>query len=232
MGLMEGTLGPRPRKPFFENLNCHWVIAGFFIQDGDPPATCDGGPGYSFTDELVPGLRHDAAGTLQMANDGHDSSGSQYCLMVGAQQRLNYLHTVFGRVVRGFEVFPAIRQGDTMRVEILRLGDRAKAFRADDVALGELTVKARRYGGPTVPGPDSPCHGAKHSRLTLPIRTSGICRSDRSRSAHSPAPLPREAGIRGGSPCPKRWPKLSRPPEEQQSGSSPERKPLRNPKNR
>ena len=156
VGLAEGTLGPRPRKPFFENLKWHRVVAGFVIQGGDPTATGDGGPGYGFPDELVPGLRHDSAGTLQMANDGPDSNGSQYCLMLGAQQRLNYLHTVFGRVVRGLDVLPAIRQGDTMRVEILRLGDKAKVFRADDAAFAALVAKARRYNGPKEPGPDSP----------------------------------------------------------------------------
>jgi cyclophilin family peptidyl-prolyl cis-trans isomerase len=156
VGLAEGTLGPRPRKPFFDHLQWHRVVPGFVIQGGDPTATGDGGPGYEFPDEIVPGLRHDSTGTLQMANDGPDTNGSQYCLMLSAQQRLNYLHTVFGHVVRGLEVLPAIRQGDTMRVKILRLGAKAKAFRADDQAFAELRAKARRYTGPKAPGPDAP----------------------------------------------------------------------------
>ena len=53
VGLAEGTLGPRPRKPFFENLKWHRVVPGFVIQGGDPTATGDGGPGYSFPDEVV-----------------------------------------------------------------------------------------------------------------------------------------------------------------------------------
>ena len=76
--------------------------------------------------------------------------------MLSPQQRLNYLHTVFGHVVRGSEVLPKIQQGDTMRVRILRVGTAAKAFRADETAVAELVSKAKRYSGPREPGPDSP----------------------------------------------------------------------------
>lgn len=156
VGLAEGTLGPQPRKPFFDGLKWHRVVPGFVIQGGDPTATGDGGPGYEFPDEIVPGLRHDSAGTLQMANDGPDTNGSQYCLMLSPQQRLNYLHTVFGHVVRGLDILPAIAQGDTMRVKILRIGEKAKAFRADDAAFAALLAKANRYNGPKTPGPGTP----------------------------------------------------------------------------
>jgi cyclophilin family peptidyl-prolyl cis-trans isomerase len=151
VGLAEGTLGPQPRKPFYEGLKWHRVVADFVVQGGD------GGPiGYEFPDECVPGLRHDSMGVLQMANDGPDSNGSQYCLMLSPQQRLNYNHTVFGHVVRGLDVLPQIRQGDTMHVKILRLGTEAKAFRADETAFAELVAKAKRYSGPRTPGPDAP----------------------------------------------------------------------------
>jgi cyclophilin family peptidyl-prolyl cis-trans isomerase len=38
--------------------------------------------------------------------------------MLSPQPHLNYLHTIFGQVVRGLEVLPQIPQGDTMRVKI------------------------------------------------------------------------------------------------------------------
>lgn len=151
VGLAEGTLGPQPRKPFYEGLKWHRVVADFVVQGGD------GGPiGYEFPDECVPGLRHDSMGVLQMANDGPDSNGSQYCLMLSPQQRLNYNHTVFGHVVRGLDVLPNIRQGDTMHVRILRLGQDAKAFKADEATFAALVAKAKRYSGPRQPGPDAP----------------------------------------------------------------------------
>jgi cyclophilin family peptidyl-prolyl cis-trans isomerase len=158
VGLAEGTLGPRPHKPFFDGLKWHRVVPGFVVQGGDPTGTGDGGPGYEFTDEIVPGLRHDSIGVMQMANDGPDSNGSQYCLMLSPQPRLNYLHTVFGHLVRGLAVLPQIRQGDTMRVTILRLGAAAQAFRADDASFAALLVRAQahRYQGPREPGPNAP----------------------------------------------------------------------------
>ncbi len=156
VGLAEGTLGPQPRQPLYDGVKWHRVVADFVVQGGDPSGTGDGGPGYEFPDEFVPGLRHDSMGVLQMANDGPDSNGSQYCLMLSPQQRLNYLHTVFGHVVRGMDVLPKIQQGDTMRVKILRLGPDAMAFRADAAAFAALVAKAKRYSGPRRPGPDSP----------------------------------------------------------------------------
>src|SRR5215203_2907438 len=120
VGLAEGKLGPAPRKPFFDGITFHRVVPDFVVQGGDPTATGDGGPGYSFPDELVPGLRHDAAGILSMANDGPDTNGSQFFLTLRETNRLNYLHSVFGRVVRGLEVLPRLQPGDTMTIKIVR----------------------------------------------------------------------------------------------------------------
>jgi len=104
----------------------------------------------------VPGLRHDSIGVLQMANSGPDTNGSQFCLMLGPAQRLNYNHTVFGHVVRGIEVLPKIEQKDTMQVRILRLGAHAQAFKADEQTFNALVAKAKRYSGPRSPGADAP----------------------------------------------------------------------------
>lgn len=95
-------------------------------------------------------------GTLQMVNDDPDTNGSQFCLMLSAQHRLNYQHNVFGHVVRGLDLLPKIKQGDTMRVKILRFGEEAKAFRADKETFKKLVARATHYSGPKEPGPDSP----------------------------------------------------------------------------
>src|SRR5471032_3252017 len=106
VGLAEGTLGSSKPAPFFDGLTFHRVVPGFVVQGGDPLANGDGGPGYAFPDEFVPGLRHDAAGVLSMANDGPNTNGSQFFITLGPTNRLNYLHSVFGRVVRGLDVLP------------------------------------------------------------------------------------------------------------------------------
>ncbi|MCE9518609.1 MAG: peptidylprolyl isomerase [Verrucomicrobia bacterium] len=156
--LAEGLLGPKEKRghPFYDGLTWCRVVPGLVVQGGDPLGTGEGDAGYLFPDEIVPGLRHDAMGTLQMGNDGPDTNGSQFCLMLSAQQRLNYQHNVFGRVVRGMDLLPKIKQGDIMKVKILRLGAEAKAFRADEARFQELVSKATHYNGPREPGPDAP----------------------------------------------------------------------------
>lgn len=145
VGLAEGKLGPVPRRPFFDGLTFHRVAPGFVVQGGDPLGTGEGGPGYKFPDEFVPGLRHDVAGILSMANSGPDTNGSQFFLTLAPANRLNYLHSVFGRTVNGLEILPLIKQGDTMSVRILRLGEAATNFRADEktfLALARATPRA------------------------------------------------------------------------------------------
>jgi cyclophilin family peptidyl-prolyl cis-trans isomerase len=142
VGLAEGVFGPRKGEPFFNGLVFHRVVPGFVVQGGDPLGRGEGGPGYVFPDEFVPGLSHDAAGVLSMANTGPDSNGSQFFLTLAPVVRLDYLHTVFGRVVRGLDVLPAIKPGDTMQVRIQRVGTEAGAFRAEPDMFGVLIARA------------------------------------------------------------------------------------------
>jgi cyclophilin family peptidyl-prolyl cis-trans isomerase len=156
VGLAEGTLGPEPRVPYFDGSPYHRVIAGFVLQGGGPPPERRGRLGYQFPDEFVPGLRHDEAGVLQMANAGPVTNGSQHCIMLGPSQRLNYMHTVFGRVVRGEDVPAKVEQGETMQqVRILRIGKEAQAFQADEETFKALVDKAIKNPGRHPPGPDT-----------------------------------------------------------------------------
>ena len=144
VGLAEGTLGPDPGKPFYDGLIFHRVVPGFVIQGGDPLGTGDGDPGYEFPDEFSPKLRHDSIGVLSMANSGPDTNGCQFFITLDAENQLNFLHSVFGKVVSGLEVLPQVQPGDKMEVKILRLGAVARAFRADQATFKELIAKAPR----------------------------------------------------------------------------------------
>src|SRR5258707_4957186 len=144
VGLAQGPRGTDPHKPFYNGLTFHRVVPGFVIQGGDPVGNGEGGPGYEFTDEFVPGLRHDAAGILSMANSGPDTNGSQFFITLNEENRLNYLHSVFGRVVRGLDVLPKVQHGDQMQVRILRIGSEAKAFRADAESFFKLALAQPR----------------------------------------------------------------------------------------
>src|SRR5260370_18554749 len=79
-----------------------------------------------------------------MANSGADTNGSQFFITLNEENRLNYLHTVFGRVVRGLDVLPKVQQGDQMQVRILRMGSEVKAFRADAGSFFKLGLAQPR----------------------------------------------------------------------------------------
>jgi len=155
VGLAEGALGPKKGTPFFNGLKFHRVVPNFVVQGGDPLGTGEGDPGYSFPDEFVPGLRHDAAGVLSMANSGPDTNGSQFFITLREVNRLNYLHSVFGRVVRGLDVLPLIQKDDVMTaVNILRIGAAAQGFHADQASFDQLVAGAKRAVVPLFDDPE------------------------------------------------------------------------------
>jgi cyclophilin family peptidyl-prolyl cis-trans isomerase len=153
VGLTEGTLGPKKEKPYYTGLKWYRVVPGFVIQSGNPDQPEEGDAGYTFPDEFVPGLRHDEAGILSMANGGPDTNSSEFFITLGNQTRLNYLHSVFGKVVRGVELLPQIKQGEAFSIRILRIGKTAEAFKADSAAFKGLSALARPYKGESDPGP-------------------------------------------------------------------------------
>lgn len=97
------------RQGFYNNVIFHRVIAGFMAQGGDPTGTGSGGPGYKFSDEFRPDLRHDKKGVLSMANAGPDTNGSQFFITHVPTPHLDGRHTVFGQVVDGLDVLMEIK---------------------------------------------------------------------------------------------------------------------------
>ncbi|MBL8912400.1 MAG: peptidylprolyl isomerase [Archangium sp.] len=86
----------------------HRVIEGFMIQGGDPLGTGTGNPGYNFEDEFQSGRTFDRVGLLAMANAGPNTNGSQFFVTTSTPKYLNHKHTIFGEVVKGYEVVEAI----------------------------------------------------------------------------------------------------------------------------
>ena len=134
VGLAEGSIKNSAKEegePYYDGLSFHRVINDFMVQGGDPAGTGSGGPGYKFPDEIVEDLKHDAAGTLSMANAGPGTNGSQFFITHNATPWLDGKHTVFGKVKEGLDVVNAIVQGDIMeKVEIVRVGSDAEKFEA------------------------------------------------------------------------------------------------------
>ena len=155
VGLAEGTLSPRDGQPFYTGLTWYRVVPGFVIQSGNPGLkdTGDDIIPHRFNDEFAPGLRHKEIGILSMANAGPGTNGCEFFVTLGDCTRLNYLHAVFGRTIRGLEVLPLIQPDDKFSIKILRVGAEAQAFKADPAAFQALAAKVPAYAGAAEPGP-------------------------------------------------------------------------------
>eukprot|EP00658_Telonema_sp_P-2_P011048 TRINITY_DN14200_c0_g1_i5.p2 TRINITY_DN14200_c0_g1~~TRINITY_DN14200_c0_g1_i5.p2 ORF type:complete len:128 (-),score=18.89 TRINITY_DN14200_c0_g1_i5:240-623(-) len=89
------------------------------IQGGDPTGTGKGGEsiwGGKFEDEIRESLtvcgdgpadltmvQHNERGVISMANSGPNTNGSQFYIVYSKQAHLDKKHTVFGRVIHGWE---------------------------------------------------------------------------------------------------------------------------------
>jgi peptidylprolyl isomerase len=146
VALAEGAMDAAKGKHFYDGLNFHRVISkgngdaqDFMIQGGCPLGTGTGGPGYRFPDEIHPELKHNRPGILSMANSGPGTNGSQFFITIVPTPHLDGKHTVFGQVVQGQSTVNKIRQGDKIdRITIIRNGDAANAFKADQEAFNAL----------------------------------------------------------------------------------------------
>ena len=99
-------------KGFYNGLKFHRVLPGFMAQGGDPKGDGSGGPGYTIPCECYePNHRLHFRGSLSMAHTKErDTGGSQFFLTFLPTQHLDGLHTVFGRVISGFDVLAKLKR--------------------------------------------------------------------------------------------------------------------------
>lgn len=108
------------KSGFYEKTTFHRVIQGFMIQGGDPNSKDadrsndgQGGPGYTVPAEIK--LKHEK-GSLAAARLGDDvnpkreSSGSQFYIVTGEASHLDGQYTVYGKVIKGFDVVQKIEK--------------------------------------------------------------------------------------------------------------------------
>ena len=101
---------------YYTGTTFHRSIKNFMIQGGDPTGSGKGGSsiyGPTFEDEISPKVLHDGRGVLSMANSGKNTNGSQFFILYKSAPHLNYKHSVFGKVVGGFEVLSLMEKMPT-----------------------------------------------------------------------------------------------------------------------
>ena len=89
---------------YTSNTIFHRVVANFVIQGGDPNTNGSGGPVFRYNDEFNPSAIFSGNGQLAMANSGKNTDGSQFFVTQGAQRFLDFGYTLFGQLLRGFNV--------------------------------------------------------------------------------------------------------------------------------
>jgi peptidyl-prolyl cis-trans isomerase B (cyclophilin B) len=103
------------RSGFYDGTCFHRVIPGFMIQGGDPNTKNEaakdswgqGGPGYTIKAEF--NSKHHARGILSMARTSDpDSAGSQFFICHADAGNLDHQYTVFGNLIKGFDVLDKI----------------------------------------------------------------------------------------------------------------------------
>jgi peptidyl-prolyl cis-trans isomerase B (cyclophilin B) len=103
------------RSGFYDGTAFHRVIPGFMIQGGDPNTKNEaakdswgmGGPGYTVNAEF--NSKHHARGILSMARASDpNSAGSQFFICHADAGSLDGQYTVFGNLIKGFDVLDKI----------------------------------------------------------------------------------------------------------------------------
>jgi cyclophilin family peptidyl-prolyl cis-trans isomerase len=113
---------------YYDNVLFHRVIPEFVIQGGDPAGTGSGTSPYTIRHEFRPELIYTGRGQLAMANSAggysqtfpnngnfryrtgsfEATNGSQFFVTLGQPRHLDFKHTLFGQLVRGFPTLDRI----------------------------------------------------------------------------------------------------------------------------
>lgn len=101
------------KNGYYNGTTFHRLIKNFMVQGGDPTGTGKGGQsafGKPFEDEIKAHLTHSGRGILSMANSGPNTNKSQFFITFRSCNHLDKKHTIFGKLVGGFETLNKIER--------------------------------------------------------------------------------------------------------------------------
>ena len=143
--LCTGEKSTPEKQLHFKGNKFHRIIPDFMAQGGD--ITMGNGTGgmsiygRKFDDEQV-WIPHSEKGLLSMANSGPNTNGSQFFITFVNTPHLDGKHTVFGRVIKGWDVvkdMEAVETGENdipkVSVEIHDWGEYTEAIEENDLEL-------------------------------------------------------------------------------------------------
>lgn len=122
------------KKGYYTGVVFHRNIRNFMIQAGDPTGTGKGGQsiwGKNFQDEFEGPATHGTRGVVSMANKGKNTNSSQFFITYRAAKHLDRKHTIFGKVVGGFDTLT--------RLENVEVNDSDKRP-LEDVVIKDVAV--------------------------------------------------------------------------------------------
>ncbi len=131
-------------KPFYEGVIFHRVIPGFMAQTGAHLPDGSWRQSNPVPDEFGPGLKHDKAGILSMANAGPNTGSSQFFITYVPTPGLDGKHAVFGQVVEGKQVLDAMAN-----VELLLNERRERAVPAKPIIINKVSIERVPSGSET-----------------------------------------------------------------------------------
>jgi cyclophilin family peptidyl-prolyl cis-trans isomerase len=136
-------------KGYYDGTPFHRVIGGFMAQGGDPTGSGRGGPGHAIACECTgPRARKHFLGSLSMAHAGPNTGGSQFFLTFAPTEHLDGKHTVFGRVIEGFDVLPRLTRTQDS------LGRTVAGIQPDRIVKASMVRKRNHaYEPQTLPDP-------------------------------------------------------------------------------
>ncbi len=90
------------------NLSGSTTSPAYIVQGGDIYGTGSGPSPLTYDDEFDLGAIFSSKGQLAMANSGPDTNGTQFFITAAPTRHLDFNHTIFGQLVRGFDVLNAL----------------------------------------------------------------------------------------------------------------------------